>query len=404
MLSRRPAWAEPGLQNPGSRTRETLGRAVSSPGAGGVNDHKLGGLTQHKSILLPSRGQSLEGISGDSAHASCGAASLLDTPGRAGGGARRVLAVSRGSCLCPHSAALSPALCLCTACSASCRPALLTPPPGVRSSPPAGVCCVCFRSRLAPGSAAPFLAEAPPPPRTIAVTSPRLVQSSPRPLRLPFLEPILFRLLSPNIAPETPWSGMTVTAKPGGQLSHRPRPLGASDVPIVPSPLHVSRPRLPGRQAAPSFFPLHRQHLRGRIRCSQRRRPQAQASRGSSSRTHSPGELAQSRCSTRLPRADDSLICFPSSDSLPNSQLLFAQLVNISTWMSNRHLRRSMSKHEPAPRSLPAPAAKFSVPSSPPLALCPLTPNSAAKPTAVFSKHIQKHFALRTASAARTPA
>lgn len=87
MLSRRPAWAEPGLQNPGSRTRETLGRAVSSPGAGGVNDHKLGGLTQHKSILLLSRGRSLEGISGDSAHASCGAASLLDTPGRAGGGA-----------------------------------------------------------------------------------------------------------------------------------------------------------------------------------------------------------------------------------------------------------------------------------------------------------------------------
>lgn len=108
MLSRRPAWAEPGLQNPGSRTRETLGRAVSSPGAGGVNDHKLGGLTQHKSILLLSRGRSLEGISGDSAHASCGAASLLDTPGRAGGGARRVLAVSRGSCLCPHSAASAP--------------------------------------------------------------------------------------------------------------------------------------------------------------------------------------------------------------------------------------------------------------------------------------------------------
>lgn len=75
MLSRRPAWAEPGLQNPGSRTRETLGRAVSSPGAGGVNDHKLGGLTQHKSILLLSRGRSLEGISGDSAHAGRGVSS-----------------------------------------------------------------------------------------------------------------------------------------------------------------------------------------------------------------------------------------------------------------------------------------------------------------------------------------
>lgn len=75
MLSGRPAWAEPGLQNPGSRTRETLGRAVSSPGAGGVNDHKLGGLTQHKWILLLSRGRSLEGISGDSAHAGRGVSS-----------------------------------------------------------------------------------------------------------------------------------------------------------------------------------------------------------------------------------------------------------------------------------------------------------------------------------------
>lgn len=116
MLSRRPAWAEPGLQNPGSRTRETLGRAVSSPGAGGVNDHKLGGLTQHKSILLPSRGRSLEGISGDSAHASCGAASLLDTPGRG----RGVSSPFPGARVCAHIPRLSAPL------SASAPPA---PPP-----------------------------------------------------------------------------------------------------------------------------------------------------------------------------------------------------------------------------------------------------------------------------------
>lgn len=122
MLSRRPAWAEPGLQNPGSRTRETLGRAVSSPGAGGVNDHKLGGLTQHKWILLLSRGRSLEGISGDSAHASCGAASLLDTPGCG------VSSPFPGARVCAHIPRLSAPL------SASAPPA---PPPGLLSPCPA---------------------------------------------------------------------------------------------------------------------------------------------------------------------------------------------------------------------------------------------------------------------------
>lgn len=170
----------PRLQKPGSQAREVLVRDVTSPAAAAISDHKLSGLTQHKSILLLSRGRSQEGTPRDEAHAFCAAALLLDTPGRGRGGPDS--SPFPAARVCAHVPWLS-------ARSLPLRPAALPSPRSPR-------CCSrllwgpcpsrqrLLHGRLGPWSvvAASFLVEAPPDPRTCCnVTSLSKIPLTPSP-------------------------------------------------------------------------------------------------------------------------------------------------------------------------------------------------------------------------------